>query len=485
MISEEDNQIRFVCLSDLHLGDEDSILNSKKNEDGLDASDVMKNLAKCLESLLAVKTLEKDRVPRTTLILNGDIMELALGKFELSAMMFERFMALVMKNRKELFDNEIIFIPGNHDHHIWETARETQYENYILRKNLKVLPAPWHRTSMIFNRYPIYSTFLMSLLKRHTVMHDKLFSPKLKIQISYPNLAIPSEDQKSCVIIHHGQFTERPYYLISDLNTTLTGGEFPEDIDKLEEENFAWIDFFWSTLGRSGQAGSMVRSIYENMKNPTLIGRFFDKISVNLAKKFDVSWLPGTWVEEKALKEATHIGLPLITSLLGERNRRDTSADGDDLMNQEIKSGLNQVLRLSWPLMKDGLPKSISDMTLVYGHTHKPLERVVDLDEIEKGINESIALYNTGGWIVDQTEANADFGASIVLMDRNLNVVSLQVYREGGLKEVLIRSTKMDSKFYEYVKGKIEESPNCWNDLLASANAEYQTKVNSLKKRLE
>jgi hypothetical protein len=451
MISEEDNQIRFVCLSDLHLGDEDSILNSK-NEDGLDASDVMKNLAKCLESLLTSKTSGKDRKPRPILILNGDIMELALGKFELSAMMFERFMALIMKSRKELFDNEIIFIPGNHDHHIWETARETQYEDYIRRKNLKVLPAPWHRTSMIFNRYPIYSTFLMSLLQRHTVMHDKLFSPKLKVQISYPNLAIPSEDQKSCVIIHHGQFTERPYYLISDLNTALTGGKFPENIDKLEEENFAWIDFFWSTLGRSGQAGSTVRSIYENMKNPTLIGRFLDKISVNLAKKFDVSWLPGTWFEEKVLKEVSHISLPLITSLLGERNRRDTSADGDDLMNQEIKSGLNHVLRLSWPLMKDDLPKSISDITFVYGHTHKPLERVVDLGEIEKGINKSIALYNTGGWIVDQTEANANFGASIVLMDRNLNVVSLQVYREGGLKEVLIRSTKKDSNFYEYVK---------------------------------
>ena len=28
-----------------------------------------------------------------------------------------------------------------------------------------------------------------------------------------------------------------------------------EDIDRLEEENFAWIDFLWSTLGRSGQVG--------------------------------------------------------------------------------------------------------------------------------------------------------------------------------------------------------------------------------------
>ena len=490
MTAVEENQICFVCLSDLHLGDEDSILNSK-NANGLDASDVMRNLARCLESLLAGKASRKDGRLRPTLILNGDILELALGKFELAAMMFERFMGLIMKNKEELFDDEIIFIPGNHDHHIWENARETQYEEYVLKKNLKTLPAPWHRTSMIFDRdhfdkYPIYSTFLISLLKRHTIMLDNLFSPKVKIQISYPNLAIPSEDKKSCVIIHHGHFTERPYYLISDLSTTLTGAKFPENIDTLEEENFAWIDFFWSTLGRSGEAGSTVKSIYENLKNPILIGRFLDKISVNLTKKFNAPWwLPGTWLKEKAMKKATNICLPLIVSLLGERNRRDIISDENDLMSQEVRSGLNQFLRLSWPLIKDKLPESISDMTLVYGHTHKPFDNVVELDEIEKGINNSISIYNTGGWIVDQTEANSNFGASIVLMDRNLNVVSLQVYREGGLKEVLIKSTKDNSKFYEYVKEMIEESPDCWNDLLASTKMEYETKANLLKKRLE
>lgn len=532
--SDEDNQIRFVCLSDLHLGDKYSILNNEDEENGFEETNVMKNLAICLERLLIDKTSGKINHPRPILILNGDIMDLALGKVEDSSMMFERFMNLAMRNGKELFDR-IIFIPGNHDHHIWETAREAQYENYILRKELTELPAPWHRTGMVLDQRPTYSSFLTSLIKRHTVMREngnrsyhilrenrahfnrtdpkspmqphtimsedqssikmenrqkrnsvrreRLFSTGLKIQVSYPNLAIPSEDNTRCAIIHHGHFTESPYYLMSQLNTLLTG-KYPDNIDTLEKENFAWIDFFWSVLGRSGAPGDTVGNIYKHIKNPHQIDGLFDRISVNLAKKCDVACLPGTRIEEMAIRQFFKTGTPFIVSLLGERNRRDTIPKGDDLMSDDVKGGLNQFLRLSWPLMKNDLPQCIKDITLVYGHTHKPLEGMVDLDKIETGINKSIVVYNTGGWVVDQTEIHKDFGASIVLMDSNLNLVSLQVYREGGLDNILIKSTNYHTEFYRHIRDKIESSPNCWRELVNSVNEEYETKVKSLKKLL-
>jgi len=530
IMNDGDHQIRFVCLSDLHLGDKNSILNQNKG-DRFEESDVMKNLARCLEGLLINKDSGKVKQPRPILIMNGDIMDLALGNVEDSSMMFERFMNLAMSNRRELFDR-VIFIPGNHDHHIWETARETQYENYILRKNLPVLPAPWHRTGMVLDQEPTYSSFLTSLIKRHTIMRvggnhnyhtlrgthapfhrtglkspmeprttksenqssiklenkqryntvrrEHLFRTGLKIQVSYPNLAIPSEDNTRCAIIHHGHFTESPYYLMSQLNNLITG-EFPDNIDALEKENFAWIDFLWSVLGRSGAPGGTVGNIYKYIKNPQMIDRFFDEISANIAKKCDVPYLPGTWIEEKAIRKFFKICYPFITNLPGERIRRDTISNGDNLMSDGVKIGLNQFLRLSWPLMKNDLPQCIRDITLVYGHTHKPFERMVDLDKIESGINKSIAVYNTGGWVVDQTEIHTDFGASIVLMDSNLNLVSLQVYREGGLDNVLIRSTNDNSEFYGHVKGKIEGSPDHWNELVNSVNKEYETKLKSLK----
>ena len=63
----------------------------------------------------------------------------------------------------------------------------------------------------------------------------------------------------------HGHFTESIYKLMSQLRDILYPGQRQslfEDIDRLEEENFAWIDFFWSTLGRSGQVGTDMGLIY-------------------------------------------------------------------------------------------------------------------------------------------------------------------------------------------------------------------------------
>jgi len=70
-------------------------------------------------------------------------------------------------------------------------------------------------------------------------------------------LRLPAGDR--AVVISHGHFTESIYTLMSQLKDIL----YPEqrqtrfnDIAVWEQENFAWIDFLWSTLGRSGQVGS-------------------------------------------------------------------------------------------------------------------------------------------------------------------------------------------------------------------------------------
>ena len=41
--------------------------------------------------------------------------------------------------------------------------------------------------------------------------------------------------------------------------------EVPSDIQLIESENFAWIDFFWSALGRSGDVGALTETLYEHV----------------------------------------------------------------------------------------------------------------------------------------------------------------------------------------------------------------------------
>jgi len=145
------NDIRYVCLSDLHLGAENSILTrlisvtnagQKLKADPTTASEVMVQLVNCLRLLIS----QNHGPQKPTLILNGDALELALADVNVASMVFERFMELTMKPGEELFDKTIYYNPGNHDHHLWETARETQYiEKYLSSTKWgDNLNAPWH-----------------------------------------------------------------------------------------------------------------------------------------------------------------------------------------------------------------------------------------------------------------------------------------------------------------------------------------------------
>ena len=143
--------VRYVCISDLHLGEEDSLLTNLKaastDADPSSASPVMRALAQCLAAI--VRGNGSPRKP--TLVLAGDVVELALANDNQAMMAFERFIEAIMPPPpgERLFD-DIIYIPGNHDHHLWELARETQYVTYV--KTLAPgshLPIPWHTTNML------------------------------------------------------------------------------------------------------------------------------------------------------------------------------------------------------------------------------------------------------------------------------------------------------------------------------------------------
>ncbi len=292
-------EIKYVCISDMHFGEEDNILTNLKEGgqkvDPTKASSVLEQLVSCLAYIIK----EKNNKTKPTLILNGDILELALCTMNQAAMAFDQFIGLVMKEGDELFD-DIIYIPGNHDHHLWETARETQYINHLNAVypggNMEI---PRHTTKLLpeNQKIKVPSVFLTNLIQRYKHLKQK----DKTVYVYYPNLGIKSTDGKKCVIFTHGHFIEPIYTFMSILKQMIfSGQEAPKTIDDIEAENFAWIDFFWSTMGRAGEVGQDVEAIYEKLQYIKGLEAIVKNLSESLAERFDLPGF-GDWMEGKLL----------------------------------------------------------------------------------------------------------------------------------------------------------------------------------------
>jgi hypothetical protein len=265
------NDIAYVVLSDLHFGASNSLLSALVAGDAdqvrpVDPQSPSPVLTAFLDS---IPVLVKNRQgSRPTLILAGGVLDLALSTDDVAAMVFNQFARRAF-GETPLFADNVIFVPGNHDHHLWETARKSQYTAYM-----RSLPSPdtpikpgCHTTRMRADAdaQPVESSIIEALIFKQT-------GREVTVRVVYPNLALNDRTGQRCVVIHHGHFTESIYLLMSQLKEVV----FPEQrpttglpqVWEWEAENFAWIDFFWSALGRSGGVGADVGLVYAQLRSP-------------------------------------------------------------------------------------------------------------------------------------------------------------------------------------------------------------------------
>jgi len=410
--------IRFVCLSDLHFGAENSLLSRLTTSDGdpmVDssrASDVLVALIDCLKAIMGGQS----RPP--TLVLCGDVLELALANDDVAATVFMRFVELAFARDEPLFDDVIYFIPGNHDHHLWEGAREQQYADYVrgLATGEPLRP-PWHVTRMygLNDKDEVYSEFLGVIAQRATARD-------VKVRVVYPNFAVRSRDGARVAVFHHGHYVESMYRLMSKLRTAL----FPtrqnrDQIWDWEADNFAWIDFLWSTLGRSGDVGTDVGLIYSTLQDGEARLALVHSLVNRLASSSHrvLACRPARWALGAAL------GTAVRRSGTTERLTKAGS------LSPSAQKGL--AAYVEGPLRKQlereaGEDEPIpDDVVFVFGHTHKPFEE----RRMALGYPEGITIYNTGGWVVDSLTTNLPQGAAVVLLDDDLHVASLRMYNQA------------------------------------------------------
>ena len=382
----------MCALSDTHFGAATSLLtNLKVASDEIDGLSPSPVLVKLVEGLRFLIEQNKDQSQKPTLVLNGDILELALADDHDAAMTFERFIDLIMDYDREMFA-QIIYSPGNHDHHLWETARESQYVDYISSENPAKAPwgselkSPWHTTRMFSD--PTRAYFLTALIQRRNNLK------KMTIETAYPNFGLLSEDRRRCLVFHHGHFVESMYFLMSTLKTMLfPGSRIPFEIWNLEAENFAWIDFFWSTLGRSSAVGQGVSRIYEKLQNEDQFKQLLANLAEGLVQRYGSSWAGG--IEAKVLDWIFNFVYNRLDFL--ERNQPQ------QVLSEDANNGLSDYINYYLPIqMYDENIKSedLEQLTFVFGHTHKPFQETRRF----QGFAGLTKVYNSGGWVVDAVE---------------------------------------------------------------------------------
>jgi hypothetical protein len=451
--------VRYVILSDLHFGAENSVLTDVLP--GQDVADparpgpAMRALVHCLRDL--VERNEGRHKP--TLVLGGDMLELALALDNVAAMVFERFVELTMVGPDRLFAPTIYFVPGNHDHHLWEGAREKHYAEYVASvPRGQSLAGPRHTTPMLgaLDEDPTDAELLTALVRRSGARD-------LRVQTVYPNLAFLSDDGRKGIVFHHGHFVESMYRLMSVLNELIFERPTPPEIAVWEAENFAWIDFFWSTLGRSGDVGIDVALIYESLQSKQATDRIVDSLAMGIAGRIHDGRFRRL-VARRALTTA----LNLAVSRVSARERRHTAA----VLSPDAQRGLREYVEgpLRNQLVAECNGDPPSELTFAFGHTHKPFVDVIDA----AGYPSPLPVMNTGGWVVDGLQPEPLHGRAAVLVDEDLNSLLLRFYAQrahASEYQAVIQTPpdRPETEFARRIRAIVEPNRKPWSELAATA----------------
>jgi hypothetical protein len=402
--------IRYICLSDTHLGADASILTSLDGGrvDPTRPSKPLVCLAECLRSLVA----GNEGREKPALVLNGDVLELALATTSVAVMTFRRALEQLLPRGETPFVSRLVYLPGNHDHHVWEAAREQRYCTEIAQPALGGAFPNVRHTTPLLGAAPMRSALL------DAVMQGLDPARTVPVDVLYPNLALRSEDAQRLLIFHHGHFLEPIYSAMSRLQGALfPGTPPPTTVEELEADNGAWIDFFWSALGNSGDVGPDVELLYEKLQSPEQVQGLLANLARALARQNKNAVLSG--LESFAF---THLLLPVAMPLL-DFFRSQTTQE----LSQEEQQGLVQYL--SGPLRNQilsELGEHPPSMTFAFGHTHRAFAREIDVPALGR----SLRVFNTGGWVVDSREVQPLNGASVLLVDEDLEVVGIRLYTE-------------------------------------------------------
>lgn len=411
------NDIRYIAVSDVHLGADNSILTATIEDTGrVDTSrpsPVMVLLVDCLRALVAGNAGDT----RPTLIAHGDLVDLALSEPARAVAVFGQFVMALLSTDRPLIDDEIVLLPGNHDHLIWEYTRERWLEDNLFDLMHGEVPEGFTTSRRIsplrLEAEPRFESALLSgMMRRWAHLAD------MRMRVLYPDLLLSSPDGARAVLVTHGQYVESASKVMSGFLRMLAP-QIPEpaDVATMEEENWPWLDFFFSSMTRSGAPGALAAGIYDVSQDPHDLDVLVDVVAHNVTAR------SGRLVGA-AERWGIRRGVGAIVEHIATARERGITTQ---LLTADTRTGLSTYLgSLRSRLAQDGAPLP-ADTSLIIGHTHKPFREWWPDDHWPGG---GVRVFNTGGWVVDHTVPQPLMGGAVALINEELDVALVRLYQQ-------------------------------------------------------
>lgn len=443
--------IAQIVLSDLHLGARDSLLTHVNA-----ASEIIDGPSRVLsafaEGLKA--TLREDEKPQ--LVLLGDALDLGLSPFgDVSNSFLQLIDAFFPKDGRELFSREIVYVAGNHDHHLWRMAQD---HCFISALQGGEIPRDLEHVTKIIGR-PDHTCRLMESL-----IANRPHLAGASVRIAYPNWGLADKDSGRAVVMHHGHYLDGMYRALSNLRGFLENGEArPATMHQLEAENGPWIDFLWSDLGSAGDVGGDAGSLYATMLSAGASHDFAESMARRIAGGLNSKLGINPKMQLKygiSIENLIHAGVDLTAGRAAERQR---DGYGHVLGEAEIE---DIGWYLSTPMaaqLRDELGDVPRELNFVFGHTHKPFQDELMVD----GYELPVGVFNTGGWVLDEPTLMPVQGCAAMLVSDDLEVASLRLFNDptdGTMAPVRVEGSGRVSRLADEASEAVARAADVWAD---------------------
>ncbi|MDJ0644161.1 MAG: hypothetical protein QNJ15_15215 [Erythrobacter sp.] len=443
--------IRHVVLSDLHLGARDSLLThvhgSGEIADG--PSEVLAAFTNGLRETIADQE-------RPQLVLLGDALDLGLSPFgDVSKSFLQLLDAFFPVGGPDLFDREIVYVAGNHDHHLWRIAQD---HGFLSALENGEIPGDLEAVTNIFGAPSHRCRLMESLFNHRPHLHDA------SVRIAYPNWGLADGTTKRAVVMHHGHYLDGMYRALSNVRGFLEDGQSrPATMRQLEQENGPWIDFLWSDLGSAGDIGSEAGSLYGTMLSAGASHDFAESIARRVTGGLHSKLGINPKMELKygvTLENLIRAAVDLTAGRAAERQR---DGYGHVLGEAEIED-------IGWYLgtpmahqIRHELSEFPRELSFVFGHTHKPFQDELQVD----GYEVPVGIFNTGGWVLDEPTLMPVQGCAAILVSDELEVASLRLFNDptdGTMAPVRVEGSGRLSRLVDETSEAVERASSHWAD---------------------